>query len=195
MEHRQKKSGPRGVIRNGHGGHAALIFETDWGWMGLSASPQGKISAVVLPQASRHRAERALTGTDPVPASASVTGAQQAVLARARAQLLEFLAGERRSLDLPADLSTGSPFQRQVWQAAMRIPYGRVRSYGWVAERVGGLGHARAVGLALGANPVPILVPCHRVVAHDGSLGGFSCGLRAKRQLLTLEGTLSQLKR
>jgi len=163
--------------------------------MGLSASPEGRISAVVLPQASRHRAERALAEAAPDPASASATGGQRAVLVRARAQLLEFLAGERRSLDLPADLSTGSSFQRQVWQAAMRIPYGRVRSYGWVAERVGGLGHARAVGLALGANPVPILVPCHRVVAQDGSLGGFSCGLRAKRQLLTLEGTLSQLKR
>ncbi len=107
---------------------------------------------------------------------------------------MEFLAGKRHELDFRVDLSSGSAFQRKVWRAALRIPYGRVRSYKWVATRVGGRHYARAVGLALGANPLPIAVPCHRVVAHDGSLGGFSCGLPAKRRLLTLEGTLAQLK-
>ncbi len=77
---------------------------------------------------------------------------------------------------------------------ALRIPYGRVRSYHWIAAKVGGKKYARAVGNALGANPVPLIVPCHRVVAHDGSLGGFSCGLAVKRKLLDLEGTLKQLK-
>jgi O-6-methylguanine DNA methyltransferase len=109
--------------------------------------------------------------------------------------LVKFLAGKRRELDFPVDLSEGTTFQRKVWRAILRIPYGRVRSYKWVAARVGGARYARAVGLALGANPVPILVPCHRIVAHDGSLGGFSCGLRAKRRLLALEGTLPQLTR
>jgi O-6-methylguanine DNA methyltransferase len=82
-----------------------------------------------------------------------------------------------------------------VWRAIQAIPYGRVRSYKWVAVRVGGAHYARAVGLALGANPIPIIVPCHRVVAHDGSLGGFSAGLAMKRKLLLLEGTLRRLSR
>ena len=92
------------------------------------------------------------------------------------------------------DWSSGTPFQRKVWKAITRIPYGRVRSYQWVATRVGGKQYARAVGMALGANPVPIIVPCHRIIAHDGSLGGFSCGLPVKRRLLKLEGTMAQLR-
>jgi O-6-methylguanine DNA methyltransferase len=71
---------------------------------------------------------------------------------------------------------------------------GRARSYQWVADRVGGKQYARAVGRALGANPVPIVVPCHRIIAQDGSLGGFSGGLPMKRRLLRLEGTLAQLR-
>ncbi len=95
---------------------------------------------------------------------------------------------------LPLDYSAGTPFQRRVWKAITRIPYGRVRSYQWVAIRVGGKQYARAVGMALGANPVPVVVPCHRIIAQDGSLGGFSCGLPVKRRLLRLEGTLTQLR-
>ena len=179
---------------DGPADRAALVFQSAWGWMGLAASPQG-IAALVLPQPSRARAEKELAGAAAGRMSLAPTDAQRALLDQARRQVLDFLSGARRSLDLKADLSVGSPFQRRVWKAALRIPYGRVRSYRWVAEKVGGAGHARAVGLALGANPVPILIPCHRVVAQDGSLGGFSCGLRNKRRLLTLEGTLSQLKR
>jgi len=158
--------------------------------MGLAVSPQG-VARIVLPQASRTRAERELRVADGEPRQAA---SAQALLAQAQTQLVEFLAGKRRTLDVPPDLSVGTPFQRRVWRAAQRIPYGRVRSYQWIADRVGGSRYARAVGLALGANPVPILVPCHRVVSQDGSLGGFSCGLPAKRKLLTLEGTLKQLK-
>jgi methylated-DNA-[protein]-cysteine S-methyltransferase len=160
------------------GSFAARIFRTSWGWMGIVASPIG-VARIVLPQASRAGAERELGVTDGEPLQEA---SARALLAQAQTQLMEFVAGKREALDLPPDLSAGTPFQRRVWRAALRIPYGRVRCY------------ARAVGLALGANPVPILVPCHRVVAQDGSLGGFSCGLPAKRRLLTLEGTLSQLK-
>ena len=74
------------------------------------------------------------------------------------------------------------------------LPYGKLRSYQWVATRVGGRQYARAVGNAVGANPLPIVVPCHRIVAHDATLGGFSGGLPTKRKLLTLEGTLVQLQ-
>jgi methylated-DNA-[protein]-cysteine S-methyltransferase len=108
--------------------------------------------------------------------------------------LKDYFAGRRRQLDIPLCLTSGTAFQRHVWRAAMHIPFGRVRSYKWIALRIGGPRRARAVGRALGANPVPIVVPCHRVVAHDGSLGGFSCGLRVKRKLLALEGTLEQIE-
>jgi methylated-DNA-[protein]-cysteine S-methyltransferase len=96
--------------------------------------------------------------------------------------------------DLPLDLSRGTGFRQKVWRTLLRIPYGRLRSYQWVAARVGGSQYARAVGNAVGANPMPILIPCHRIVAQDMSLGGFSCGLPAKRKLLTLEGTLQTLR-
>lgn len=187
-----KRQGATHHHTNGSSGQAALIFKSPWGWAGLAASSHG-IASVVLPQPSRAQVERALSSAGGGTAG-PLTAGQRALLRQARTQLLEFLAGDRRRLDLQADLSTGSPFQRRVWKAASRIPYGRVRSYRWVAEKVGRASHARAVGLALGANPVPILIPCHRVVAQDGSLGGFSCGLQNKRRLLTLEGTLSQLK-
>ena len=158
--------------------------------MGVAVSPHG-VARIVLPQTSRAAVERDLPSADQEPLQEKGV---LALLAQAQEQLVAFLAGKTRTLDLPADLSVGTTFQRKVWRAALRIPYSRVRSYKWIAVRVGGTRYARAVGLALGANPVPILVPCHRVVAQDGSLGGFSCGLPAKRRLLTLEGTLKQLK-
>ncbi|MFI5247692.1 MAG: methylated-DNA--[protein]-cysteine S-methyltransferase, partial [Nitrospirales bacterium] len=98
------------------------------------------------------------------------------------------------SFDLSLDLSGGTSFQRKVWRTLRRVSYGQLRSYQWVAFRVGGRQYARAVGNAVGANPMPIVIPCHRIVAQDASLGGFSGGLPMKRKLLTLEGTLSQLR-
>jgi methylated-DNA-[protein]-cysteine S-methyltransferase len=106
-----------------------------------------------------------------------------------------YLAGKQRTLDFPIDLSGGTPFQRRVWQTALRIPYGRARPYHWIASKVGGKQYSRAVGHALGANPIPLIIPCHRVVAHDASLGGYSGGLAVKRKLLDLEGTLALLKK
>ncbi|MGH7182768.1 MAG: methylated-DNA--[protein]-cysteine S-methyltransferase, partial [Nitrospiraceae bacterium] len=90
--------------------------------------------------------------------------------------------------------SQGTRFQQKVWQTLRRISYGHLRSYQWVALRVGGSQYARAVGNAVGANPIPIMIPCHRIVAQDASLGGFSGGLSTKRKLLTLEGTLAELR-
>ncbi|WP_447971996.1 methylated-DNA--[protein]-cysteine S-methyltransferase [Nitrospira sp. Kam-Ns4a] len=176
--------------------HPSRVFQTTWGWMGLAASARG-ICAVVLPKASRRAAERALRASSAV-RHAALAGAKpdgrSVLLDRACAQIIEFLDGRRRTLELPVDLSGGTPFQRRVWRAIQAIPYGRVRSYGWVAARVGGARYARAVGLALGANPVPLIAPCHRVIAADGSLGGFSGGLGTKRRLLALEGTLALLQ-
>ena len=168
---------------------AQQVFRTRWGWMGMAATQRG-VGRIVLPQSSRQAVtaelQRQPWGKGPVALGA---------LRRAQRQLARYLSGESRSVDFPVDLSQGSAFQRRVWLAAKRIPYGRARSYQWIAARVGGKRYARAVGTALGANPVPIIVPCHRVVAQDGSLGGFSGGLRNKRRLLDLEGTLAQLRR
>ena len=109
-------------------------------------------------------------------------------LAPVRRQLGEYLAGTRRRFELPVDLRTVSPFQRRVLAAARRIPRGRVVSYGELARRIGSPGAARAVGQALGRNPVPIVIPCHRVVAGGGRLGGYVGGAAIKRTLLRLEG-------
>jgi len=100
-------------------------------------------------------------------------------------ELAEYFAGERRAFSVPL-APQGSEFQRSVWRALVAIPYGETMSYGELARRVGSV--ARAVGLANGANPLPIIVPCHRVIGADGSLTGFGGGLAIKRALLELEG-------
>ena len=167
----------------------AIIFKSRWGWMGISETTKG-IDAVVLPKASRQSVLSELQA-----ASASLLSGQASPrLRKAQAQLTDYLAGTRRSFDLSLDLSRGTSFQRKVWRILRRVTYGRLRSYQWVAVRVGGRQYARAVGNAVGANPMPIVIPCHRIVAQDTSLGGFSGGLPTKRKLLTLEGTLAQLR-
>jgi len=168
---------------------ASVVFQTPWGWMGISETTKG-IDAVVLPKASR---EAVLSELQPASA-ALLDGQVSSRLREARAQLIDYLAGTRKSFDLSLDLSRGTSFQRKVWRTLRRVSYGRLRSYQWVAVRVGGRQYARAVGNAVGANPMPIVIPCHRIVAQDASLGGFSGGLPTKRNLLTLEGTLAQLR-
>src|SRR5688572_5390755 len=101
-------------------------------------------------------------------------------------QLLEYLAGKRREFELPLDLR-GTEFQVAVWRALCAIPYGETISYGEQARRVGRPNAPRAVGAANGANPIAIVVPCHRVVNADGKLGGYGGGLPLKKRLLALE--------
>lgn len=111
-------------------------------------------------------------------------------LEAAAAQLTEWFAGEREDFDLATDV-VGTDFQRQVWAELARIAYGETISYATLAERIGDRGKARAVGTAVGRNPLSIVVPCHRVVGADGRLTGFAGGLDVKRRLLDLEhGTL-----
>ena len=110
-------------------------------------------------------------------------------LAKTRAQLDEYFAGNRQHFDLPLAPS-GTTFQKTVWAALSEIPFGEVHSYGDIAKGVGRPSAVRAVGAANGRNPLPIVVPCHRVIGTDGSLTGFAGGLERKRQLLTLEGYL-----
>ena len=104
-----------------------------------------------------------------------------------RDQLAAYFQGRRKSFSLPLDLSAGTQFQRKVWRALQRIPYGKTKSYGEIAREIGSPQAARAVGMACGRNALPIIVPCHRVVAHGNKLGGFSSGLWWKKRLLAIE--------
>jgi O-6-methylguanine DNA methyltransferase len=109
------------------------------------------------------------------------------ILTRTRLFLDRYFAGKQIAFEGPFDLQQGTLFQRRVWATLLTIPYGEVRSYRWLAGTVGHPGAFRAVGTANGQNPIPILIPCHRVVNHGGGLGGYSAGLDAKRHLLALE--------
>jgi methylated-DNA-[protein]-cysteine S-methyltransferase len=106
-------------------------------------------------------------------------------------QLRDYFAGGRRRFDVRLDLRHVSPFQRRVLLAATRVPAGEVVSYGDIARRIGEPHGSRAVGQALGHNPIPIVIPCHRVVAAGGRIGGYTGGLAIKRKLLRLEGSLA----
>lgn len=108
-------------------------------------------------------------------------------LRRAASQLEQFLAGERRDFDLELDLR-GTVFQIGVWNQLRSIPFGETRSYAQVAAGIGRPGSSRAVGTATGRNPVPVVVPCHRVIGSNGRLVGYAGGLALKRRLLELEG-------
>ena len=99
-----------------------------------------------------------------------------------------YSSGNKTAFPDKLNLSGATPFQCKVWQASRLIPYGETRSYAWVANQIKNPEAARAVGQALGRNPLPIIVPCHRVITSDGKLGGFGGGLEMKRRLLYLEG-------
>jgi len=122
--------------------------------------------------------------------SRPAAGADTPVLAETRRQLDEYFRGKRRDFELPLDID-GSPFQREVWDALVRIPYGETESYGQLAERVGRPGAARAVGGANVRNPLPIVVPCHRVIGASGALTGYGGpsqeGIAIKRWLIDHE--------
>ncbi len=127
---------------------------------------------------------------DPDPAIASD---EDGVCATAARQLEEYFVGRRRAFDVPLE-TDGTSFERRVWEALLEIPYGATTTYGKLAERIGAPGSARAVGRANALNPIPILIPCHRVIGADGSLVGYGGGLDAMRRLLDLEsGSLSLL--
>jgi methylated-DNA-[protein]-cysteine S-methyltransferase len=108
------------------------------------------------------------------------------ILARTKSQLEEYLNGRRQAFDLPLDIQ-GSPFQQKVWAQLSRIPYGKTLSYKDIARKIKNENAVRAVGTANGKNPLCIIIPCHRVIASDGSLGGYSGGLDMKHRLLELE--------
>ncbi|MES2189539.1 MAG: methylated-DNA--[protein]-cysteine S-methyltransferase [Pseudomonadota bacterium] len=114
------------------------------------------------------------------------------VLKKISVQLKEYFAGKRTQFDIPLDLSGGTAFQQAVWTVLLGIPQGRTTSYGDVSQRIGKPAAVRAVGAAVGRNPVSIIVPCHRVVGANGSLTGYAGGLDRKTALLKLEGALPE---
>ncbi len=158
------------------------VFPTPLGWMGLLGSEAG-VQRVVLPQPSPRDVLRVLGGTLPgTPEDASIFGD----LPR---RLVGYLEGKGPPLSDPLDLEGATPFQQEVWAQTRLIPPGQTRSYAWVARSAGRPRAVRAAGSALGRNPVPLLIPCHRVVRSDGGLGGFTGGLEVKKRLLQIESS------
>ena len=154
-------------------------FKSPFGWVGVARSARG-IVRVMFGASTEAGAESLLRNG--MKAEKSLSGLSEAV-----DLLTRFFNGESGDFALDLDLTAGTEFETAVWGTTRRIPYGEVRSYGWIARKVGKPKAARAVGRAMGANPLPIIVPCHRVIRSDGELGGYSGGLHWKRRLLALE--------
>lgn len=150
-------------------------YHTPWG-SGRVACRDGRLVRIWLPgSAPPEVVERARRGDGDACVGACL-------------QLEQYFRGERQRFDLEPDLSGASPFSAAVLRAAMRIPWGEVRTYGWLAAETGRRGAARACGQVMARNPVPVVIPCHRVVAANGGAGGYSAGLHWKQRLLALEG-------
>jgi O-6-methylguanine DNA methyltransferase len=122
------------------------------------------------------------------------SGAAKKLIERAREELHDYLRGERVYFSVPVDLRAAPLFQAKVLRATGDIPFGQARPYAWVAKRIGHPGAVRAVGTALGKNPVPLIVPCHRVLKSDGGVGGYIFGTRLKGRLLEIERTTPVLE-
>ena len=154
------------------------------GWIGLVASERG-LRMLTLPVADRDTALSTLRGHY---SDVSIVPDDDTLLEVAR-QVQAYLAGELREFTVTLDLRGYTAFALAVWAAANRIAYGQTRTYRWIAEQTGGGGAGiyQAVGSALGANPVPLIIPCHRVVGSDGSLTGYAGGVEMKERLLALE--------
>jgi methylated-DNA-[protein]-cysteine S-methyltransferase len=161
----------------------AIITDTAMGWAGVALSDRGIRYATLF-----HRTHAAALG------ELRAFGAEERPGGR-REEVVSLLqgyaAGDGASLDdYPVDLPPCSALQRETWLALREIPAGETRSYGWLARRVGRKESPRAIGAFVGSNPIPLWLPCHRVVASDGTLHGFGGGLAMKQALLELEGAL-----
>jgi O-6-methylguanine DNA methyltransferase len=156
------------------------IFKTPGGWVGILGSTAGLLR-VTLPHPSGEGI-LAWLGIRPEQATPSPHRFRDLM-----ERFMAYFAGHKVDFPDRLDLSAATAFRREVWEATRLIPYGETRSYTWVAERMGRPKAVRAVGQALGSNPLPVIIPCHRVLASGGGLGGFSGGLEMKKFLLHLE--------
>ncbi len=168
-------------------------YQSPLGKITLAATDKGL--AGVWFEGQRHLPSQLLISTegDNTQCAAWSSDPDHPVLKKAALQLNEYFAGKRSSFDLPLDLTYGTPFQQSVWQALLAIPCGVTASYGEVSARIGKPSAVRAVGAAIGRNPVSVIVPCHRVMGANGSLTGYAGGLDKKTALLRLEGALKEL--
>jgi len=158
------------------------IIDTELGKIGLVGSAAG-LRRIILPQSSPGVVQGLIVqGFPGAVADPNPFGDLPWRLGR-------YLKGEQVSFNDKLDLNGTSTFKRAVWVATRAIPYGQSRSYGWIARQIGNPGALRAVGQALAKNPLPIVVPCHRVIGKDGSLTGFEGGLEMKRRLLEIEAS------
>jgi methylated-DNA-[protein]-cysteine S-methyltransferase len=157
----------------------------------LTATETG-LTGVYFPTSRKQPFSLRRVSPHPLTPSPVGRGGTNDLLNRVEAQLNEYFAGSRTTFDLPLE-PTGTDFQLSVWELLRRIPYGVTTSYGELARRLGDPKASRAVGAANGANPIPIIVPCHRVVGSKGELTGFGGGIERKRWLLEHEGALMPL--
>lgn len=163
-----------------------FVFQTVFGWCGI-AGVGGRVCRLVLPRSDRNEAIATLGAGLPKPPVETEND-----LRNAAEIITRYFAGEKVSFDCDIQIPNASEFDRRVWNATRGIPYGEVRTYSWISRLLGIPGAARAVGQSLSRNPVPLIVPCHRVVRSDGRLGGFSSGVEWKVRLLQLEGIISR---
>jgi methylated-DNA-[protein]-cysteine S-methyltransferase len=154
------------------------VFKTKAGWMGLLSSSAG-LQRTTLPQPSKNDALTALKISDARKNSRLFQDLIQ--------RLKHYFNGQHVTFPDRLDIGKATAFQRAVWQAARKIPYGETRRYAWIARKTGNPSATRAAGQALGQNPLPIVVPCHRVIYSNGGLGGFTGGVAVKKRLLVLE--------
>ncbi len=154
-------------------------FRSSFGWVGVVRSLLG-ISRTVFGKSSEFEVEDCLLS------GGRMTKSDEG-LAEAVDLLGRYFKGERIAYDLCLDLQHGTAFQQKVWNVTCRIPYGEIRTYSWIAAAIGQPHAVRAVGRAEGANPLPIIIPCHRVLRKNGGFGGYSAGLHWKPKLLALE--------
>lgn len=154
-------------------------------------SPVGRLRLVATDQGLSRLLFDEQADADAHPDGDSTRADDHPVLAAATTQLEEYFAGHRQEFDIPLDL-TGTEFQRAAWSALASVPYGETRSYRQQAEAIGRPKAVRAIGAANGRNPIPIVLPCHRIVGSDGSLTGYGGGLSIKEYLLNHEQTQLQ---
>ena len=158
------------------------IFNTAMGWVGILGSVKG-LRRTTLPQPSAQKAQQLLGSNDATWAPHLFEDLSQ--------RLKRYFGSHKVAFSDQLDLSGATIFQHQVWLVTRLIPYGETRSYCWVAQQMVRPRSSRAVGQALGKNPLPIIIPCHRVITSQGELGGYSDGLEWKKHLLNLEATSS----
>lgn len=163
-----------------------LIFNTPLGWMGILGSGKG-LRGLVLPKPSPEQVWHLLNEFALKWHTQTLTEAETNYFGVLPEKIKHYLGGKPVSFPDKLDLSLASPFQKGVWGVTQSIPYGETKTYAWVAGKMGMPGATRAVGQALARNPLPIIIPCHRVICSDGNLGGFSGGKLWKRCLLEIE--------